>query len=142
MHPFSGAGALRCSIHTINYPRWPEFQVCPICKEATTWFPTLGPDEDWREKVVHLLEGAEPEPGEVPEGVLQLTNTPVAYRNGYYFIDSRDVVNSGVYHHMRADAVIRIGKQMFEVQGYSYTRREYLIEPIGLTDEAAADLLG
>jgi hypothetical protein len=111
----------------------------------TFWVPTAPPDEDWAEKVTMFLEEASQAAiDELPETVIDLRDTEVIFRCGHYFIDSRDVVRSDVRHKLTSenDDVVRVGHQLFEIIGYSYTRREYLVEPLGFTDNGLVDLLG
>ena len=146
MYPGSyGEGTRRCSTHGINYPNDKRFNCCPICDTATFWVPLGTVDEDWAEKVKMLIEEASTAAiDELPESVTDLKDTTVHYREGHYFIDSRDVVRSDVRHRLSSenDDIVRVGHQLFEVIGYSYTRREYLVEPLGVTDEGLADLIG
>ena len=149
MFPFGtgpSPGARRCSTHGINFPNDRSFNQCPVCGEGTFLLRSedAAPDYNWREQVLALLEGDKPaESDEIPEGVIQLANmTVVELADGLYAIDSRDVVNSDVRHRLNSCDVVRIGKQMFEIVGYSYTRRQYVISPLGWTDEGLETFLG
>ena len=146
MYPgMSGDGARRCSTHGINYPNDKWFDLCLACETRTFWCSTCKVDEDWAEKVTMFVEEASAAAiDELPESVTDLKDTTVHYREGHYFIDSRDVVRSDVRHRLSSenDDIVRIGHQLFEIIGYSYTRREYLIKPLGVTDEGLADFIG
>jgi hypothetical protein len=138
-----GVGTRRCSIHNIHYPNDHQFERCLVCDLRTFWVPVGTVDEDWPEKVTMFLEEAsKAAPDGLPETVIDLKNTEVIVREEHYFIDSRDVVRSDVRHKLTFPDVVRIGHQLFEIIGYSYTRREYLIEPLGVTDEGLAEILG
>jgi hypothetical protein len=139
-----GKGARRCSTHAINFPNYHQFDHCPVCGNLTFLLSKSQPDDDWAERATALQEE-----GltvyvdlEEPEGIITLTKVKVVMRDDHYFIDSRDVVRSDVRHRLNPDDVVRIGHQLFEILGYSYTRREYLIEPLGVTDEGLAEFIG
>jgi hypothetical protein len=140
-------GARRCSTDGINFPNHPMFNKCPVCGE-NTWIhreEDSVPDYNWRERTRELLGLDTPIEGEdeVPEGVLQLTDmTVIELADGLYGIDSRDVVNNDVRHRLNPCDVVRIGRQLFEILGYSYARREYVISPLGWTDEGLEVFLG
>lgn len=136
-------GARRCSTHSINYPNTKQFERCLVCDTRTFWVPIAHVDEDWPEKVqMFTEEQSAAAVDELPENVIDLRDTRVVIRDEHYFIDSRDVVRSDVRHKLHFPDVVRIGHQLFEIIGYSYLRREYLIEPLGFTDEGLAELLG
>jgi hypothetical protein len=138
-----GDGARRCSIHNVNYPHNKQFERCLVCDMRTFWIPTGHVDEDWPEKVTMFLEEQSAVAvDELPESVIDLKDTSVVVREEHYFIDSRDVVRSDVRHRLTFPDVVRVGHQLFEIIGYSYTRREYLVELLGVTDEGLAELLG
>lgn len=140
-----GPGARRCSTDGINFPNHRTFQVCPVCGDPTFQLrqESAEPDYNWRERTRSLLGlDAPSEDDSVPEGVIQLKDmTVVELTEGLYSIDSRDVVRSDVRHRLNPCDVVRVGKQMFEIIGYSYTRREYVISPLGWTDEGLEQLL-
>jgi hypothetical protein len=138
-----GKGARRCSAHGINFPNYHQFDRCPVCNDLTFLLANSRPDEDWADQATALLEGGEIPRGDLeePEGITNLAKVKVVMRDEHYFIDSRDVVRSDVRHRLNPCDVVRIGKQLFEIIGYSYTRREYLIEPLGVTDEGLTELL-
>jgi hypothetical protein len=135
-----GTGARRCSTHGINFPNYHQFDVCPVCDNPTFLVSSGRPDSDWSDRATALLEEAVPDSAEA-EGIINLMKVKVVLRDDHYFIDSRDVVRSDVRHRLNPDDVVRIGKQLFEIVGYLYARREYLIEPLGVTDEGLQELL-
>jgi hypothetical protein len=143
MYPYDeGQGARRCSMHGINYPNRSTYDRCLVCNCRTFWVPVGTVDEDWAGKVA-MFHASTPDATDDPEGVLQLSNVTVtSLEDGLYAIDSREVVRSDVRHRLNPYDVVRIGKQLFEILGYSYSRREYVITPLGWTDEGLDDLLG
>lgn len=56
----------------------------------------------------------------------------VLERNGQFFISSHDVCRSGYVSTVRPDTVVRISENLYEVGGYSDSRREYWLLPLNL----------
>lgn len=133
--------ALRCSLCGIGYPAQAyKFAKCPVHGEPTWRDNSSEPDENWAARAEYLIQSHELE-NQVKE-IIPTIETKVVLRDGLYFIDSRDVVRAGIGHRLTDTDLIQVGAQVFEIRGYIYAERAYLVRPFSmeLNDEDLAEL--
>lgn len=126
--------ANRCSTCGINYPLGLGY--CECCGEPNRPVSNAQPHEDWEERVEEIER--QQQLAEVERPLIPILDVRVYMRGDHFFISSWDVVSAGVKYLLEPDTLIQVGKQVFEVGGYSRARREYWLL---LFDSTASDVL-
>lgn len=124
--------AKRCSLHGINYPTDYTFNVCPICKEPTSYISNAEPQEDWADRVAAEQEREVVEAAE-PPGVPQVENVRVRLRGGQYFVHYWDLYAAGLRDKLRPTDLIQVGAQTFEILEWIHEFREFMVRPFSTT---------
>jgi hypothetical protein len=126
--------ARRCSLHGINYP-FNQYH-CPVCKAAgfedtaTSYIEDEETDEDWQARSKQLIRGMEEAAEE--QDLIPTLEAHVRHEAGYYFIEARDVIRSGIWQRLKPLDLFRVGNQVFEVEVYVESWREYAVRPFSL----------
>jgi hypothetical protein len=127
----------RCSLCGIGYPPDWKFNKCPI-HETETWLDNKSdPDPDWAARAERLVRQMERDAAIA--ALIPTIEAKVVHADGQLWVSSHDVIRAGIRHRLPADAIIRIGQQHFEIQGYSDSRRAYLVEVFSM-ELSAEDL--
>ncbi len=97
-----------------------------------TWLDSKSePDPDWKERGARLVRQMEHDAA-VAE-LIPVIDTHVQLIDGQLWISSWDVINSGIRNRLRADDLVKVGVQVFEIQGYDEPRRRYLVQAFSMT---------
>ena len=80
---------------------------------------------------------------EMDTELIPVVEAEVKLDKGYLWVSSHDVIRSGIRHRLKDGDLIRVGKQVFEILGYVYGTRRYLVQAFEMevTDEALTELL-
>ena len=123
-------GARRCTLCGISYPDEYKFNKCPVHGDPTQ-FIQADVDEDWEARLGFLVRQRELD--EIDSELIPIIEAQVKHKDGLLWVSSHDVIRSGIRYRLPADALIRIGQQVFEIQAYSDSRRAYLVEAFSMT---------
>ena len=111
-------GSLRCSRCGISYPRQHRFVHCPHCREKTSWFSNVEPDEDW-EYSLALLQGTVGEAedaavkfGEPGEKDPYWWRAEALYKAGLSYEQAMEVARMPVDLHDACDLVWKAGADL------------------------------
>jgi hypothetical protein len=121
--------ARRCSDCGINFPII-GFMRCRGCGHTTEAVRNALPDPDWKELAEEVRRQLE-EASKPYTGIVDI-EASVYTREGFHFVSSLDVCRSGYVSTLQPDTILRINELLYEVAGYSESRREYWLIPFDL----------
>ena len=130
--------ARRCSLCGISYPDNYRFQKCPVHGEATDYFNNVDPDENWEWLATAVQRGIALN-AQDDELIPTLHDVAVTTSGGQLFISSHDVIRAGIRHRLQPLELVRIGQQVFEIQGYIDATRDYWVRSFSM-ELSEADL--
>lgn len=109
-----------------------KFQECPVCGDRTDYISNDEPDEYWESNIARHRERLIQGETEIPE-IPVLEGVRVVLEDDHYYLSSHEIIRAGMQHKLQHGELVKVGKQVFEIQDYSYKRRRYRVCPFSTT---------